>query len=586
MPPPNRFTLPRILLALSLLFGLSITGNSWAQHRPDKATTSNTGQKASPLSWIQVPGRDDQLYLAQRTPNGTLVLTANECFFPKLGLACLPQEHNETRTTGKVAELNKGESFSAIGKWNTGDVAEWGLFLEQAGDLQFRVFCDAVNPPAKFEIRMGQSTAVITANKKATTQVIAGRLRAEKQGFNALQLICNQASPDFHVLAIELTGRCLNNAAVLRKRWRPAAAHTKFTSSKPHGPITLWVMEMDAVPGDLPFYSPITTPFGYYGPTWQANGKVNSGFNFSMWSFSRGKKAPPIEQLSHLLAAGNRNATLGGFSHEGTGVKIRNWEPLAGRQGQRQTLALRVEPGEPYDTYYSYFYANDEKRWRLFGIGNRYNNGKPLKSLWVGSFVEVPGRASVQRTGAYPRTMRYRGWCMDKSGKWFPLDRMANGNVNKESGLTHTHRGLTDDGWFFLQTGGWTFRKPPTASTIELTIQPTRPDYLNDEDIKDLINIPSSIEFNQDTLTTNPRAISCTVRNCGSNPLATLYYGNQEALTFADQWQHEIRLPKIKDGSNQITLPKIDRQTPLFLRLRLTNDEGIFWSNQTLRINQ
>ena len=32
-------------------------------------------------------------------------------------------------------------------------------------------------------------------------------------------------------------------------------------------------------------YSPMTTPFGYYGPTWQANGIVNSSMNFSLWSF-------------------------------------------------------------------------------------------------------------------------------------------------------------------------------------------------------------------------------------------------------------------------------------------------------------
>ena len=72
-------------------------------------------------------------------------------------------------------------------------------------------------------------------------------------------------------------------------------------------------MEMDAVPGDLGFYAPITTPFGYYGPTWQADGTVNAGFNFSLWSYGRGQEEPPVEQLSHLLAIGNRDATFGGF---------------------------------------------------------------------------------------------------------------------------------------------------------------------------------------------------------------------------------------------------------------------------------
>ena len=77
-------------------------------------------------------------------------------------------------------------------------------------------------------------------------------------------------------------------------------------------------------------------------------------------------------------------------------------DPLSGHQGQRQVLALRVVPSETYDTYYSYFYLTDKNEWRLFGVGNKYNKGKPLKSLWVGSFVEVPGPPHVQRTGLVP----------------------------------------------------------------------------------------------------------------------------------------------------------------------------------------
>ena len=79
------------------------------------------------------------------------------------------------------------------------------------------------------------------------------------------------------------------------------------------------------------------------------------GSIFSLWSYGRGQAEPPIEQLSHLLAIGNRDATFGGFGHEGTGVKIRDWDPLTGHKGQRQVLALRVVPSETYDTYYSYF---------------------------------------------------------------------------------------------------------------------------------------------------------------------------------------------------------------------------------------
>lgn len=570
-----------VFIATVLTIVCITTANTWAQRKSTPPVGTDAGQRGASVNWISVPGQDDLSYMAQQSSDGRLILTADESFFPKLGLAGVG-----TGNQKDVDGLNKGESFASIGKWDSGDIAEWGLFLKQTGEVQVRVFCNSPNGAGNFELRIGDSSAGVTAHKSPKTQVITSRLRIKSQGLQTLRLKCEQASSDCNILAIEVSGPVVKSGAVLRKRWRPAAAHTKFTSSKSHGPIRLWVMEMDAMPGKLPFYSPITTPFGYYGPTWQANGKVNSSFNFSLWSFGRGKKAPPIEQLSHLLAAGDPKADLGGFSHEGTGVKIRNWEPLTGRQGQRQALALRVEPGTPYDTYYSYFYASDEKRWRLFGTGNRFNDGKPLKSLWVGSFVEVPGRASVQRTGIYPRTMRYRGWCMDTSGKWYPLNRMATGNVNKENGLTHTDRGVTENGWFFLQTGGWAFRKPPAAPTIQLASQTTIPEYLSDQDIRDLNSTPSAIEFRKATQTTNSRTISFNVRNAGNNPLATLFYGNKEALTFANQWQHKIQIPEIKNGQNQLTLPAMDDQDPLLLRLQLTNDEGIFWSGKTLRINQ
>lgn len=342
-------------------------------------------------------------------------------------------------------------------------------------------------------------------------------------------------------------------------------------------------MEMDAVPGTLNFYSPITTPFGYYGPTWNADGTVNTGFNFSLWSFGRNEKAPPLEQLSHLIAIGNPEATFGGFDHEGTGVKVRDWEPLAGRQGQRQALALRVDPGEIYDTYYSYFYAANEDRWRFFGAGKKYNNSKPLDSLWVGSFVEVPGPPPVQRTGPYKRTMRYRGWVMDGGGSWYPLDRMQNGNIDKGTGFTHTDRGVTEDGWFYLTTGGWYFLDPPNGGNdLELPRQ-ERPDvpFLDSDDLAYLKTTPSEIRTTRVERAGNKARVTFEIHNAGSDPQATLYWGTEEALTFAGRWQNHKSIEAIREGTNQHIIEGISAAAPLYIRLFLKNSEGQFWSFDT-----
>jgi len=573
------FTLPMLMSTV----GPAVTAEPVSELKP------GIGQLGAAIEWIDVPEANDQRYMAQRSVDGRIFLTPNESFFPKLGLIAEGEG-----TVDDVNELNGGHSFARLGQWDSGDQVEWGVWFENTGDVDVSLWMSEIEAGAKFSLALGDGDMRVSVNPEATRGTGARLVASEKltigeAGRKSLILTCDSIDgKSAAVHWIELSGPAVERAAVLRKRWRPAAAHTRFSSSKNPDRVRLWVMEMDAVPGALDFYSPITTPFGYYGPTWKADGVVNTGFNFSLWSFRRGEAEPPVDQLSHLIAVGDPGAEFSGFDHEGTGVKIRGWEPLAGRQGQRQAIALRVEPGEIYDTYFSYFFANDEKRWRLFGVGKKYNKGKPLESLWVGSFVEVPGPPSRQRTGAYPRTMRYRGWVMDDRQKWYALDRMSKADIDKVTGLTYTDRGLDvrDPAWFSLQTGGWTFRTPPGGDAIELPADSARPEveYLDADDLEFLRTVPSEI-----TATKLERApgrdldrVSFTIRNLGSNAKVTLYYGPAEGLTFADRWSGVAEIPQPVEGENQFVLEGVPSNQSLKIRLLLQNSEGQYWSMDTL----
>ena len=110
------------------------TFNVRAQNENTQTVDTDAGQRDAPISWISSPDNDSLSYMAQKSTDGKLILSADESFFPKLGLSCVG-----TGTRKDIAGLNKGESFAAIGKWDTGDIAEWGLFLEQAGRVQFRI---------------------------------------------------------------------------------------------------------------------------------------------------------------------------------------------------------------------------------------------------------------------------------------------------------------------------------------------------------------------------------------------------------------------------------------------------------------
>ncbi len=571
----TRFCLSGLLFCVLAAISLSASAEAPPQ--------TGSGQLGAPITWIDVPGKADHFYMAQETDDGKLFLTPNESFFPKMGLVATGQND-----WPDVNELNKGNSFSRIEKWDSGDTAEWGIFLEKPGELTVRIMMTSAGATGRYSLVLGESRASFSTKQSPSVpkQTIEKTFHLKQRGRHSLQLVCEKPGTKTALHWIEISGPAADGSSVLRKRWRPAAAHTRFSSSQTKGKIRLWVMELDAVPGELKFYCPVTTPFGYYGPTWNADGTVNSSFNFSLWSFGRGKPEPPVEQLSHLLAVGKPDATFGGFDHEGTGVKIRNWEPLQGRQGQRQVLALRVEPGKTYDTYFSYFYASDEKRWRLFGVGNKFNKQKPLSSLWVGSFVEVPGPAHVQRTGPYKRTMRYRGWVMDANENWSQLDSMKMGDIDRKTGLTYTDRGVTKDGWFYLQTGGWEFRKESSKNDVRLnSATPVKNvPFLTPSDIQSLKTVPAEIVPGSINRRGSELHGEYEIRGLAKNPEVTLYWGTSEGLTLEERWEHKQTLPTPQVGKNRFILKGLPTSVPIYCRFLLKNSEGKFWSTETKQI--
>jgi len=540
-------------------------------------------QQGAEIEWIPVSRQGEELFfMAQRTPGAKLVLTPNESFFPNKGLRAqgegiIPVIAGDT--------LNQSKNFATITQWDPGDQAEWGLQFEKTGTVQVRLWMANTGKEGRYTLLLGnQKRSFSTGEMGRDPQAVKTlSFNVRKSGQRLLRLTCDEVSKGSKVElhAIEIVGRAVKNAAVLRKRWRPSAAHAKFSSSHDPKGVRLCIMEMDAKPGSLGFYAPLTTPFGYYGPTWTASGLVNTGFNFSLWSFSASQEEPPVEQLSHLIAIGDPDAKFSGFSHEGTGVKIRGWEPLEGRQGQRQTFAVRMEPGETYTTYITYFFDNDEKRWRLFGVGKTYNKRKSRQTLGIGSFVEVPGPAHVQRTGVYERRMRYRGWVVDEKGKLHPFDRMSDGDIDKKTGMTQTRRGITEEGWFYLQTGGWTFQKKEKPEAVRLSRQDQRQiNYLDPADLEYLQTVPSLITATGVKSGSGKATLSFNIRNLGVHSEVTAYWGEDEGLTFADRWANHTTVKNPREGENTLELDPVGKS--FRVRLLLKNDEGQFWSMDTL----
>lgn len=584
---------------------------------PVTQLTHDIGQKTAPLEYVPAPGVQGRYYHVQRTRPGDnrLFLTANNVFFNPVnrlvsrgvGLEEVKQDGVSLPEYGDRG-LNNGSSYAYVARWNDRDIAEWGVWLDEDGKLDVHVNTGGASG-ARFSLEIaGQAHEFESVGVNDDSIHLAASLEFEisEPGFHEVVLRCIESRDNLRMYWIELGGPAAKGGGVARARWRPAASHATFTAASMSDSdyVRMWVFELDAAEGHNAegphgFYGPMTTPFGYYGSSWGPDGQIRDNLNFTLWSYGQNDEEPDIEKLSQIIAMGNPEARFGGFSHEGTGVKVRDWDPFGepGRRSQRQAFALRIEPGQPgeyHDRYYSYFFANDTREWILFGVGEKYNSTRANSripsedmTMHIGSFVEVMGGANRERSGIYERRQRYRGWIMDQHGNWHNVDRMSYGNVNSSTGLTHTQRGIEDNGWFYNQTGGWYWHEPDGVSGQHVVHESPfgmgDVEYLSDTHIETLLTVPSYVELKGVKRIGDGFDVIFNVVNAGDSPVVSAFWGDSDKRAFMGAWDNDMLLQQqISEGPNTFHIPaQVPENEALFVRLLLENDEGRFFSFHT-----
>jgi hypothetical protein len=379
------------LLAVSAILAVAAPDSA----KPDSSAEEGMGQLISPVETISLRKEADRevCILGQRSRGGRLVLTPDTCFF-----------YGNLRLTGVTepkfpgAELNGNKSWTGIEGLDTpGKRVVWPLWLPKAATLKLSVQMEvpATSAGAALEFSIGEAKQTVTTHSSDGTKPQAWtiELPVSVAGLRELSVAIpesGKAEPVGVIKQITVTGSGVEDAVLVRSRWRAAAIHAGFSSSelsKTEGDSRLWVMEARPLPCEDSMYAPITTPFGYFGSTFNPD-HTSGGINFSMWSYAAGKSEPPVEQLSHLLALGDPHQEFGGFGHEGTGVKPRGWNPFEGQQIPSVILALRLVPGDPYDTYTGYLFDRPSKQWKLYASGRKWHApGRGRSSVLPGSFV-------------------------------------------------------------------------------------------------------------------------------------------------------------------------------------------------------
>jgi hypothetical protein len=511
------------------------------------------------------------------------VLTPDTCFFHG-------HLHLVGETTPKYpgAELNKNRSWTRIeGLDQPGERVVWPLWLPQAATLgvAIQMQVPASDAGATLEIGLGDAKQTVTthASDGSTPQPWTVELPVTKPGLQDLAVALRHAATSNGVgaiIRIVVTGPGVEAAALVRSRWRPAAIHARFGSSElanAEDETRLWVMEVRPLPCEDSMYAPITTPFGYFGSTFNPDGTIG-GVNFSMWSYGAGLEEPPIARLSHLLALGDPRQVFGRFDGEGHGVKPRGWNPFQGQKVSSVVLALRLEPGEPYDTYTGYYFDRPSQAWKLYAAGRKWRlpGGRIRRNFLPGSFVEVPGPPDKQRSAQIQRGADFRGWCRDAKGGWHPVDQMSAGDIKADEPIQKLYQ-VSADGWFRMAMGGLEqYRYASFRPVIRIEKKQPLPDYMDPARLSSLDRMPASVVVSEVERTADAVTLKLVINSPASGGKVTVFYGPKDALTFEERWAHHLELGAKPPGEHRVEIPT--QQGAGAVRVLLRGAFGSVWS--------
>lgn len=534
--------------------------------------------------------RESEIYFQGEPATREIRLTASNGFFTSgsfqaIGESEAPADEKTLIRQHFEALIPKSEDADASARWHVWSEAD------QLLDVTVRFQIPPDTQTTKWLLTVGEHAeqfSVIASRSAEGESISIDRISiAAGKTPVTLKRIAGNGTP-------QITGIDLNldqPARLLRTRWRPAAVHTSYSAST--CPVAkLWVFETESLVPESS-YSPMTTEFGYFGAGFDVDGRPAGNVNFSMWAASaKSKSAPPLDSVPHLLATGNPDADFSGFGHEGSGVKIRNWSPYL-HHPQSVIQALRVETIGNRNFFYGYLFDERVQKWVLFAVGSKpIAKGKPIESLRLSSFCEIPGPAVRQRSGDTQRIMKRRGWVLDGKQNWHPVDTQ---HFRTDGHPVSKQIGTTADGWLTMATGGMELVKPP--GEVRLDNPSPRPDYLGPTHLAELFSLP--VEFDSKSVTAvtaSSATINYQLSDAGPNARATLYYGETDCFTSIQRdlhgtehkgvssqllandrtWSHRTASLAVTNNSVQWSLDLKPGQR-YFFRLFVSNDEGKSW---------
>jgi hypothetical protein len=567
----------------------------------------------------KVGEKSDIRYQGQPAKDGKIDLTATNGFFDR----CFEALDQQAPIAGDQKFINC--SFGSIGRASDTipGSARWHLWCPVAGVIKATFFmlvpADETVHPWTIKVGDEQQTLKVNANNGQSPQAQTLTFTVKQPGKVTFAIDCTKTPPaaQTRIEYIRLEGSAISKASLLRTRWRPSAAHGHFYAPANCPSPKMWVFETVDV-AKTGSYSPLTTPFGYFGLVFREGGRIpeGAGFNFSMWIAGRdATHAPPIEQMARLIGTNIPDAQYSTFGGEGTGVKFR--AAAYKHETDRTIQALRIEATGDIRTFYGYFYDEDEKRWKLYASAQepakRKNMGGTLAS--TGSFCEIPGPPAKERSGDVVREIKRRGWFSGDDQKWYRAqigrDEEAKDSKNVDvperasAQRFYYMKDYPTNGWIGMATGGIesyvvdpaSREKPPAPKNGSPV---TVPEYLTPEKTSQLFELPVVFGPSKASQVSADHAIiDYEIKKTGPNSKAILYYGTVDSLTYPPKcvnkgsaveidmfrpertWQSASPEQNVTTGDNQFKLNGLTAGTTYYYRLFVAHDQGKSWDYQS-----
>lgn len=200
---------------------------------------------------------------------------------------------------------------------------------------------------------------------------------------------------------------------------------------------------------------------GYFGM--QFNSPTERRVLFSVWSpfDTQDPKDIPDDQKIRLLRRG-KDVHIGEFGNEGSGGQ--SYLKYPWKAGEAYKFLMQVRPdGKGNTTYTAYFYATDEKEWKLIASFLR-----PMTDTWykhAHSFLENfnPDQGYLSR-----KVLFGNQWARSKEGKWTRLtDATFTHDATGRAQVRLDYQGgETGDNRFYLKMGGFFNESVPMGTNF------------------------------------------------------------------------------------------------------------------------